>query len=130
MRRTPVFSAAVLLPVAAAALAGSLDGLTPAGRYALDAAGCKVKDYFATLTETAIVLPTFSCEGVAFDQTEKRAGRAVFIARAKACVGEETLKAAPDAFSLALEDGVLQFSWKDGTKSAKLRRCPAHRGER
>lgn len=103
--------------------AASLDGLSPAGRYALDAKSCKAKDYFATLTASTIVLPTYSCEGVDYDQIEKSSGRAVFVVRADSCFGEESAKPTADEFSLTLEDGVLQFTWKDGSKSAKLRRC-------
>lgn len=117
---------AAALFLSGAAAAASLDALSPAGRYALDAAGCKAKDYFATLGETKITLPTYSCEGVDYDQTEKRGGRAVYVVHAKACVGEEAQKAAPAEFSLTLEDGVLQFHWKDGSMSARLRHCPAH----
>lgn len=118
-------STALVLLLAGAALAGSLDSLSPAGRYALDAKDCKAKDYFATLTETMIILPTYACKGVDYDQTEKKSGRAVFAVRAKSCVGEETAKPAPDEFSLSLEDDILQFTWKDGSQSAQLRRCPA-----
>lgn len=118
-------SIALALSTASAARAGSLDGLSPIGRYAVDAKSCKAKNYFATLTASTIVLPTYSCEGVDYDQTEKTGARAVFAVRAKSCLGEESSKPSADEFSLTLDDGVLQFTWKDGSKSAKLRRCAA-----
>ncbi len=121
-----ILSTAFVPLVAETALAGSLDSLSPSGRYALDEKSCKAKDYFATLTATMIILPTYTCKGVDYDQTEKKGGRAVFAVRAKSCIGEDTAKPASDAFSLTLEDDILQFTWKDGSQSAKLRRCPAH----
>jgi hypothetical protein len=45
--------------------------------------------------------------------------RAAFVAGAAACMGEESARPKRDEFSLALDENVLQFFWKDGSKSAK-----------
>ncbi|WP_018264621.1 hypothetical protein [Methylosinus sp. LW4] len=119
--------ALAILLFAGAAQAGSLDAHSPIGRYALDAASCKAKDYFATLEETKLTLPTYSCEGVEYDETENKGGRALFSVTARACSGEEGGKPHRDAFKLTLEGGVLRFLWSDGTKSAGLVRCAGAR---
>lgn len=107
----------------APALAASVSKDSPAGRYAFDAAGCKAKDYFVTLTESEAVLPTFSCTGVDYDQTENKGGRAVYKASAKSCVGEESAKPRKEAFTLIVDAAGLQILWADGTKSAVFARC-------
>jgi hypothetical protein len=122
--KTITASLGFVLVLVAAALAGSLQGVLPTGRYALDMASCKAKDYFATLTETALALPTFSCKGVEYDQTEDKGGRQTYAVTAKACMGEESDKPRPDKFGLVVENDALQILWADGTKSAKLPRCP------
>ena len=118
------------LLLAGAAQGGSLDAHSPLGRYALDAASCKAKDYFATLDEKRLTLPTYGCQGVDYDETENKGGRALFAVTARACSGEEDAKPHRDAFQMTLENGALQFLWKDGTKSAKLVRCSAGAGAR
>lgn len=114
-----------LLLAAGAASAGSLDAHSPLGRYALNEAGCKAKDYFATLEEKRLSLPTYACEGVDYDETENRGGRALFSVKALACSGEDDAKPRRDAFKMTLDNGALQFLWSDGTRSAKLIRCSA-----
>jgi len=111
--------------LAGAAQAGSLEAHSPLGRYALNEASCKAKDYFATLEATRLTLPTYGCEDVDYDETENKGGRALFAVKARACSSEEDAKPHRDAFQMTLENGALQFLWKDGTKSAKLVRCSA-----
>lgn len=113
----------VSLLLAAGASAGSLDAHSPLGRYALNEAGCKAKDYFATLEEKKLTLPTYACEGVDYDETENEGGRALFSVKARACSGEDDAKRHRDAFKMTLDNGALQFLWSDGTKSVKLIRC-------
>jgi hypothetical protein len=108
---------------AAPALAASVDKDSPVGRYALDAAACKAKDYFVTLTETEARLPTFGCKGVDYDQTENKGGRAVYKATATSCVGEESAKSRKETFTLVLDAAGLRILWADGTKSAVFTRC-------
>ena len=122
--RSAFASALLSLALSQSALAGSLANISPKGRYALAEAGCKAKDYFATLTETTLDLPTYSCKGVSYDQTESKGGQATYQVTAKACAGEEMGKPRADAFALTIEGDVLQILWRDGTKSAKLARCP------
>ncbi|WP_424362645.1 hypothetical protein [Methylocystis parvus] len=115
---------ALLLGLAAApALAASVDKDSPVGRYALDAAACKAKDHFVTLTESEARMPTFGCKGVDYDQTENKDGRAVYKATAKSCVGEESAKPHKATFTLVLDPAGLQFLWADNSKSAVLTRC-------
>ncbi|TLG73984.1 hypothetical protein [Methylocystis sp. B8] len=117
-------SIALLLALSAApAIAASVNKDSPAGRYALDAAACKAKDYFATITESEAVLPTFSCKGVDYDQTENKGGRALYKATAKSCVGEESNEPHKDSFTLIVDSAGLQILWADGTKSAVFTRC-------
>jgi len=117
-------SLAFLLALSAApALAASVNKDSPAGRYALDAAACKAKDYFVTITESETVLPTFSCKGVDYDQTENKGGRAIYKATAKSCMGEESVKPRQETFTLIVDAVGLQILWADGTKSAVFPRC-------
>jgi hypothetical protein len=115
--------AVILALISAPALAASLGKESPVGRYALDAAACKAKDYFVTLTESEAMLPTFSCKGVDYDQTENKGGRAVYQASAKACVGEESMKPRKETFTLVVDAAGLQIIWADGSKSAVFTRC-------
>jgi hypothetical protein len=115
-------SIACLLVSAAPAWAGSLDGASPAGRYALSDAECKADDVFATLTAKTLTLPTYACKGVAYDQTESKGGRALYAVAAKSCGGEEG-PSKPDKFKIVVEGDTLQFLWANGTKSAQLVRC-------
>jgi hypothetical protein len=118
-------SLAILLAAIAAspALAASSDKDTPAGRYASDASACKAKDYFVTITASETILPTFSCKGVSYDQTENKGGRAVYKAEAKSCMGEESAKPRKERFTLVVDSAGLQILWADGTKSAVFARC-------
>jgi hypothetical protein len=109
---------------AAPAFAASIDKDTPAGRYATDASACKAKDYFVTITASEAILPTFSCKGVSYDQTENKGGRAVYKASAAACMGEESVKPRKESFSLVVDAAGLRILWADGTKSAVFTRCP------
>jgi hypothetical protein len=108
---------------AAPALAASVTKDSPTGRYALDSAACKAKDYFVTITESEAVLPTFSCKGVDYDQTENKGGRAIYKATAQSCIGEESVKPRKEAFTLITDSAGLQIFWADGTKSAVFTRC-------
>jgi hypothetical protein len=123
MKSAPT-AALIWLALSQCALAGSLASVSPKGHYALGNAACKAKDYFATLTETTLDLPTYSCTGVSYDQTESRGGHVNYHVTAKSCAGEETGQPRADAFALAIEGDALQILWRDGTKSAKLARCP------
>ncbi len=117
-----------LLYLALAAALGSTDLAAagngpPAGRYALDNAACKAEDYFVTLSEDAITLPTLGCKGVSYDQTENKAGRAVYAVTARSCLGEEPGQPRKESFTLVLEAPGLRILWADGTKSAVFTRC-------
>lgn len=126
MKPPSVFLFAVALAAPAfAAGAGPLDNVSPAGRYATDKKGCAEKDYFLTLTDRRMDLPTYSCEGLAIDQSENKGGRAVYRVKAKSCVGEDG-KRSPDAFGLETKDGALRILWKEGP-SDWLRLCAAGR---
>ncbi|MGD9659222.1 MAG: hypothetical protein AB7U61_16560 [Methylocystis sp.] len=113
----------ILALTSAPSFAASVGKDSPAGRYALDLAACKAKDYFVTLTESEAALPTFSCKGVDYDQTENNSGRAVYKATAKACIGEESNKPREKAFTLIVDAAGLQILWADGAKSAVFTRC-------
>jgi hypothetical protein len=115
--------ALILALVSAPALAASVDKDSPLGRYSLDAAACKAKDYFVTLTENEAVLPTFSCKGVDYDQSENKGGRAIYKASAKSCVGEESNEPRKETFTLVVDAAGLQILWADGSKSAVFTRC-------
>ena len=95
------------------------------GRYGLDAAACKAKDYFATLTETSIDLPTYSCTGVSFDQVEARGGTETYQVTATACTGEMAAKGKSDRFLIVRSKGTIRIHWGDGTRGAELLRCGA-----
>jgi hypothetical protein len=116
--------ALLLALMTAPAAAGSLDSLSPAGRYALSPADCTGGEIFATLTETTLALPTYACTGVDYDQAENKGGRALYAVTAKSCAGEEG-RPKPDKFSLVAEGASLRILWRDGTKSALLTRCAA-----
>jgi hypothetical protein len=119
-----IIAVVIVVAFAPPVLAGSLESVSPAGRYALTAADCKAGDIFATVTERLLALPTYACKGVEYDQTESKGGRALYSVTAKSCVGEEG-RAKPDRFTLAVESETLQILWSDGTKSARLARCGA-----
>ncbi len=105
------------------ALGASAEKDSPAGRYALDAAACKAKDYFVTLTDTEATLPTLACKGVDYDQTENKGGRAVYKVTARSCAGEEPGKPRKETFILTLDPKGMQILWADGSKSAVFTRC-------
>ncbi|WP_330082624.1 hypothetical protein [Methylocystis iwaonis] len=115
-----VFSGTVLPCPALAASAGKD---SPVGRYALDGAACKAKDYFVTLTDDAVTLPTLGCKGVSYDQTENKGGRAVYAVTARSCLGEEPGQPRKESFTLVLDAAGLQILWADGAKSAVFMRC-------
>ena len=117
------FAMALAAALSGNAMAASLEGASPAGRYALNAGACKAKDYFLTVTDSTFVLQTYSCKNVSYDQTENASGRALYTATAKACVGEESNTAKSDSFKLVTEAGTLQILWRDGTKSGRMIRC-------
>ncbi|MFO1102423.1 MAG: hypothetical protein U1E20_05905 [Methylocystis sp.] len=119
MRRLAV----ILALMSAPALAASVGKDSPIGRYALDAAACTAKDYFVTLTENEAVLPTFSCKGVDYDQTENKGARAIYKANATSCVGEESMKPHKETFTLIVDAAGQQIVWADATKSAVFTRC-------
>ncbi|MEF3365993.1 hypothetical protein V3H18_05530 [Methylocystis sp. 9N] len=116
---------AIIAALAAAPIhAASVDKDTPAGRYAIDAASCKAKDYFVTVTAKETVLPTFSCKDVSYDQTENKGGRAVYQATSSKCFGEESVQPRKESFTLIVDAAGLQIVWSDGSKSAVFARCP------
>jgi hypothetical protein len=115
--------AIVAMCAAGAAHAMSATKDSPNGRYATDAASCKAKDYFVTITGKETVLPTFSCKKVDYDQIENKGGRAVYEATSKQCYGEGSVKPRKESFTLVIDGAGLQILWKDGTKSAVFTRC-------
>ena len=124
MKFTTLALALVLIAgLSGSACAASLEGASSAGRCALDAGACKAKDYFLTITDTTFVLQTYSCKGVAYDQSENKGGRALYAVTAKACVGEDSNTAKPDSFKLVADSGTMQILWRDGTKSGRMIRC-------
>jgi hypothetical protein len=102
----------------------SMAGLTPAGRYGLDAASCRAGDIFATLTTSRIDLPTVSCTGVDYDQTGNAGGVTTWSVSAKACFEEGATRGKPMRFRITREaGGAIRFHWADGTRSGTLTRC-------
>lgn len=112
-----------LMLLATPAFAASAEKDTPNGRYAMDAAACKAKEYFVTITDESTTLPTFGCKGVDYDQTENGNGRVIWTATAASCVGETNTKPHKESFRLLIEAGTLRILWSNGTKSAVFTRC-------
>lgn len=120
--RLALFLAAL---AAVPALAASVNKDRLDGRYAQDARARKAQDFFVTITGDSVVLPAFSCEGVAFDQIENKGGRAVYKVSAASCVDEESTKPRKESFTLVRDGAGLRILWRDGTKSAVFKRCGA-----
>lgn len=108
--------------VAAPAFAASVENVTPTGKYALKKADCG-NELFVTLTPKRVDFLTYSCDKVAYDQTENKGGKVTYAVTSKACIGEEDTKPKADHFTLVLENDTLQVLWADGTKSAKAVLC-------
>jgi hypothetical protein len=113
----------IALFAAPGAFAASAQKDAPSGRFALDGASCKAKDYFVTLSETEAVLPTFSCKDVSYDQTENKDGRATYAVTAKSCVGEDSPEPREEKFTLVVDGKGAQITWSDKSKSALFLRC-------
>ena len=123
MLRSLFLAPAVCLAHSAAG-AASLEALSPAGRYGLDAADCRANAIFVTVTEDSVTFPVFSCRGVSFDMAAKTGDIATFKGIAKACLAEGQSQASVRTFRLVKDGTSVQFFWEDGTRSGKLLRCP------
>jgi hypothetical protein len=124
MVRAMVALAALGVSSGAALGQASLSGASPAGRYAFEAAECRSGQFFATITDTRIDLPTLSCTGVAYDQTEAGGGTAMWQVNAKACVEEGQTRGKPMRFRISrAANGAIRFHWPDGTASGRMMRC-------
>lgn len=124
MIRTSLFALLSLaLAAPAFAQASVRQPRPPEGRYALDAASCRAKDYFATLTKDRLDLPVFSCVGLSFSQTRASGGVSAWQVDGKRCQGEHAGSPGPKRFQMESSDTVLRIFWPDGSRSAAFLKC-------
>jgi hypothetical protein len=118
---------AVLLGLALAAPAAAQGSAAPPkppeGRYALDAASCRIKDYFVTLTKDRLDLPVFSCIGLSYNQTRHSGGVTAWQVDGRRCQGEHAGSPGPKRFQLESSATSLRIFWPDGSRSAAFLKC-------
>lgn len=95
----------------------------PEGRYALDAASCRIKDYFVTLTKDRLDLPVFSCIGLSYNQTRASGGVTAWQVDGKRCQGEHAGTPGPKRFQIESSATSLRIFWPDGSRSAAFLKC-------
>ncbi|MGL5446835.1 MAG: hypothetical protein ACRDBL_05960 [Rhabdaerophilum sp.] len=123
MIRTGLVLASLACAEAALAQGSAVPPKPPEGRYALDAASCRGKDFFATLTKDRLDLPVFSCVGLSFRQTRSSGGVTAWQVDGKRCQGEHAGTPGPKRFSLESSATNLRIFWPDGSRGAVFLKC-------
>jgi hypothetical protein len=117
------FLLGLALSAPAAAQGSAAPPKPPEGRYALDAASCRIKDYFVTLTKDRLDLPVFSCIGLSYNQTRNSGGLITWQVDGRRCQGEHAGSPGPKRFGFESSATSLRIFWPDGSRSAAFVKC-------